>query len=190
MSAIPAGMAMIIMALYLSVRSLHVRIDLRILDEFSRIIAPMLVIFALFRFADLAKQNVAGYLFRPVEETAYFWLEIALFIAAPLVLFNLRRVRRTPLGLYWASAVTVAGFMVHRINVSITSLERATQAHYVPKWPEMAVTIMLATVAVLAFRWAVLHLQIFPREPHLSPKFQVPRTTSYVFPAQQTGAVN
>lgn len=163
MSAIPAGMAMIIMALYLSVRSLNVRVDLRILDEVSRIITPLLVIFALFRFVDLARQNALSYLFLPVEETAYFWLEIALFMAAPLVLFNLRRVRQTPIGLYGASAVTIAGFMVHRVNVSITSLERATRAGYVPKWPELAVTIMLTAAAVIAFRWAVLHLKIFPR---------------------------
>jgi Ni/Fe-hydrogenase subunit HybB-like protein len=191
MSAIPAGMAMIIMALYLSVRSLNVRIDMRILDDFSRIIAPMLVIFTLFRFADLAKQHALGYLFRPVVETAYFWLEMALFVAAPLVLFNLPPVRRKPIGLYWASAVTIAGFMVHRINVSITSLERATHAGYVPKWPELAVTMMLVTAAVLAFRLAVLHLKILPRTLEVStPPFQLPRTTGYVFPAHPSAAVN
>ncbi len=113
---------------------------MRILDDFSRIIAPMLVIFTLFRFADLAKQNALGYLFLPVAETGYFWLEMALFVAAPLVLFNLPQVRSKPIGLYWASATVIAGFITHRINVSITSLERFTHAGYAPKWPEMAVT--------------------------------------------------
>ena len=191
MSAIPAGMAMIIMALYLSVRSLNVRIDMRILEDFSRIIAPMLAIFTLFRFADLAKQHALGYLFLPVAETAYFWLEMALLVAAPLVLFNLPQVRSKPIGLYWASAVTIAGFMVHRMNVSITSLERATHAGYVPKWPELAVTLMLVTAAVLAFRLAVLHLKILPRTLEVSPPpFQLPRTTGYVFPAHPSAAVN
>jgi len=175
MSAIPAGMAMIIMALYLCVRSLNVRIDLRILDDLGRMISPILVIFALFRFGDLARQNALGYLFKPVSETGYFWLEVALFIVVPLVMFNLRRVRETPVGLYWAAAATIAGFMVHRINVSITSLERATHAGYVPKWPEMAVTVMLITAAVIAFRLAVLHLKIFPRtEPAQLPHFSYP----------------
>jgi len=191
MSAIPAGMAMVIMALYLSVRSLNVRIDMRILDDFSRIIAPMLAIFTLFRFADLAKQHALGYLFRPVAETAYFWLEMALLVAAPLVLFNLPQVRRRPIGLYWASAVTIAGFMVHRINVSITSLERATHAGYVPKWPELAVTLMLVTAAVLAFRLAVLHLKILPRTLEVPPPaIRLPRTTGYVFPAHASTTVN
>jgi Ni/Fe-hydrogenase subunit HybB-like protein len=191
LSAIPAGIAMIIMALYLSVRSLNVRINLRILDEVSRVIPPLLIIFALFRFVDLSKQHALGYLFRPVEETAYFWVEIALFIVAPLVLFNLRRIQKSPVGLHWASAVTVAGFMTHRVNVSITSLERATQAHYVPKWPEMAVTIMLGTAAVLTFRWAVLHLKIFEQRVETPvPNMQMPRMTAMTFPARPSGSVN
>jgi Ni/Fe-hydrogenase subunit HybB-like protein len=191
MSAIPAGMAMIIMALYLSVRSFGVRIDMRILDDFSRIIAPMLAIFALFRFADLSKQHALGYLFLPVAETAYFWLEMALFVAVPILLFNLPHIQQKPIGLYWASAVTIAGFMVQRINVSINSLERATHAGYVPKWPEMAVTLMLATAAVLAFRFAVLHLKILPCEAEAPPStFQLPRTRGHVFPAYPSAAVN
>jgi hypothetical protein len=81
--------------------------------------------------------------------------------------------------------------MAHRINVSITSLERATHAGYVPKWPEMAVTVMLVAAAVLAFRWAVLHLKIFPPTMKMSPPpFQLPRTTGYVFPAHPSVAVN
>jgi len=191
MSAIPAGISMIIMALYLSVRSLNVRIDMRILDDFSRIVAPMLVIFTLFRFADLAKQHALGYLFKPVIETAYFWGEMLLLVAVPLVLFNLPSVRRQPIGLYWASAVTIAGFMVHRMNVSITSLERATHAGYVPKWPELAVTMMLVTAAVLAFRLAVLHLKILPRATEAPPPtFLMPRTTGFAFPAHPSAAVN
>ncbi len=185
-SAIPAGMAMVIMAVYLSVRSLNARVDLRLLSEVSRVITPLLIVFALFRFVDLARQNALGYLFRPVVETAYFWLEIGLFIVVPVLLFQWQRIRQTPLGLYWASAVTIGGFMVHRINVSITSLERVTHAQYVPKWPELAVTIMLATAAVLAFRWAVLHLSIFPRQPQPAP---APRV-AYVRVLQSPGVAD
>ena len=182
LSAIPAGMAMIAMALYLSVRSLHVRLDLKLMDDLRRMIIPLLVLFALFRFGDLARQQALGYLFHPVEETAYFWLEIGLFVALPLVMFNLERVRRSPVGLYFAAAATVAGFIVQRINVSITSLERATHAGYVPKWPELAVTVMLVACAVLAFRLAVLHLRIFPRSepPRELPHFRLPVPERYM----------
>ncbi len=163
LSAIPAGFAMVIIALYLSMRSLGVKLDPGILRDFSRVITPLLVIFAFFRFTDIIRQGAGHYLFLPRSETFYFWLEMALFIAAPVVLFNLDRIRQKPIGLYWASAITVMGFITHRINVSITALERATGTHYVPKWSEMAVTIMLVAAAIIVFRWAVLHLKIFPR---------------------------
>ena len=165
LSAIPAGLAMIIIALYLSIRSLGVRVDTAILSELSRLITPLVAVYALFRFGDLIRQQVGSYLFLPRPETAYFWLEILLFVVAPLVLFNLQRVRTSPIGLYWSSVVLIMGFITHRINVAITGLERATLAGYTPKWPEIAVMVMLVTAAVLAFRWAVLHLEIFPRAP-------------------------
>jgi Ni/Fe-hydrogenase subunit HybB-like protein len=149
--------------MYLSMRSLNAKLDPKLLDELSRVITPLLVIFGLFRFVDLLRQHAGEYMFMARPETFYFWLEIALFVVAPLVLFNMKRVRATPIGLYWAAAVTVMGFITHRVNVSITSLERSTGTHYVPKWSELAVTIMLITAAVIAFRLAVLHLKIFPR---------------------------
>lgn len=163
LSALPAGLAMVIIAMYLSMRSLNAKLDPKLLSELGRVITPLLVIFGLFRFVDLLRQHAGEYMFMARPETFYFWLEIALFIVAPLVLFNMKRINSTPIGLYWAAAVTVMGFITHRINVSITALERATGTHYVPKWSELAVTIMLVAAAVIVFRWAVLHLKIFPR---------------------------
>ncbi|HUM06743.1 MAG TPA: NrfD/PsrC family molybdoenzyme membrane anchor subunit [Terriglobales bacterium] len=173
LSAIPAGMAMVIIALYLSIRSLRVKVDPKLLSELSKVITPMLVIFGLFRFLDLLRQHAGPYMFMAREETFYFWLEIALFVAVPLVLFNMERMKSRPIGLYWASCVTVMGFMTHRLNVSVTALERATATHYVPKWTEMAVAIMLISAAVIAFRYAVLYLDILPKnEPKTPPQLR------------------
>ncbi|HLH08796.1 MAG TPA: NrfD/PsrC family molybdoenzyme membrane anchor subunit [Terriglobales bacterium] len=163
LSAIPAGLAMIVIALYLSVRSLNVKIDPEILRELSAVLVPLLAIFAIFRGVDLAHEGGLGYLFRWRSETGYFWLEMALFVFIPIVLLNLERIRNSPVALYWTSAIVVMGFIANRINVSITGLERATHAGYTPKWSELAITVMLMTCAVLAFRYAVLYLDILPR---------------------------
>jgi len=163
MSAIPAGIAMIVMALYLSIRSLNVRLDPEILRELSGVLTPLLVMFAIFRGVDMAREGGLPYLFRWRAETGYFWLEMLLFVFLPVVLLNLNYVRNRPVALYWTNAIVVMGFITNRINVSITGLERATHAGYSPKWPELAVTLMLTTCAVLAFRYAVLYLDILPR---------------------------
>jgi Ni/Fe-hydrogenase subunit HybB-like protein len=163
LSAIPAGLAMAIIALYLCNRSLDTKVDPAIIKEVAWVIAPMLVINFVWRMVDLVKQGGGPYLFLWRPETAYFWLEVALFVFIPLAMFNNRWIMNRVEGVYWTSAVVIAGFITNRVNVSINSLERATNANYVPKWPEMVVTVMLITCAVLAFRYAVIYLDILPK---------------------------
>src|SRR6185369_11087921 len=163
LSAIPAGLAMVVIALYLSVRSLNVKIDPTIIKEVAWVISPMLIINLVWRMVDLVKHGGGPYLFLKRPETAYFWLEIALFIVIPVIMFNNRWIMNRAEGVYWTSAVVIAGFLTNRMNVSINSLERATHANYVPKWPELAIVVMMITCTVLAFRYAVIYLDILPR---------------------------
>ena len=57
----------------------------------------------------------------------------------------------------------VAGFMVHRINVSINALQTAMGTHYVPKWTELSSSVLVIAAAVIAFRYAVIYLDILPK---------------------------
>lgn len=163
LSAIPAGLAVTIMALYLSARSLNARFDLSILGEISRLMAPLLGIYALFRGVDLVTHGALPYMFRWRSETGLFWLEIALFVVVPLALLSCEQVRNNPQFLYWTCALVVMGFMANRLNVSVTGLQASAGVHYVPKWTELASTLAIITAAVLAFRYAVLYLRIFPQ---------------------------
>ena len=163
LSAIPAGLAVTVMALYLCVRSLNVKLDTSILSELSRVIAPMLGLYGIFRLVDLFSRDTLPYLFRWREETFSFWLEFALLVVAPLVLLNIERVRNNPRLLYWTCSLVVMGFMANRLNVSITGLQASSGIYYVPKWTEFAVTLMALTAVVMAFRYAVIYLDILPK---------------------------
>jgi Ni/Fe-hydrogenase subunit HybB-like protein len=165
LSAIPAGLAVTVMALYLCVRSLNVRIDTTILSELSQVIAPMLALYGIFRGVDLATHGALPYLFKWREETLSFWVEIGLFVLAPLVLLSLEKVRNHPQFLYWTCSLVVMGFMANRLNVSITGLQASAGIYYVPKWTEFAATLMVLTAAVMAFRYAVIYLDILPKNP-------------------------
>ena len=96
LSAIPAGLAVTVIALYLCVRSLNVKLDTAILSELSRVIAPMLGLYGMFRFVDLFSRNALPYLFRWREESFSFWLEFGLLVVAPIVLLNMEKVRNNP----------------------------------------------------------------------------------------------
>ncbi|HVO62357.1 MAG TPA: NrfD/PsrC family molybdoenzyme membrane anchor subunit [Terriglobales bacterium] len=163
LSAIPAGLAVTIMALYLSARSLNVRVDFSILNDVSRVIAPMLLIYALFRAVDLFTHGGSAYMWKWREETLSFWLEIGLFVLAPVVLLSRERVRNHPQHLYWTCSLIVMGFVANRLNVSITGLQASSGFYYVPKWTEFALTLATITAAVLAFRYAVIYLDILPK---------------------------
>jgi Ni/Fe-hydrogenase subunit HybB-like protein len=165
LSAIPAGLAVTIMALYLCVRSLNVRMDLTILSDVSRVIAPLLAIWALFRAVVLVTHGATPYLWMWREETLSFWVEMGLFVVAPLMLLSREKVRNNPQTLYWTCALVVMGFMANRLNVSITGLQASSGIYYVPKWTEFAATLAVVTAAVMAFRYAVIYLDILPKNP-------------------------
>ncbi|HYL14957.1 MAG TPA: NrfD/PsrC family molybdoenzyme membrane anchor subunit [Terriglobales bacterium] len=165
LSAIPAGLAVTVMAIYLSVRSLNARVDLNILSEVSRVIAPMLVLYAFFRGVDLFTHGGAPYMFRWREESLSFWLEIGLFVLAPVVLLSWEKVRNNPMYLYWTCALIVMGFMANRLNVAVTGLQASAGIYYIPKWTEFALTFATIAVMIVAFRYAVIYLDILPKNP-------------------------
>ena len=174
LSAIPAGLAVTIMALHLSVRSLNVKVNPSILSETSRVIAPLLALYGILRAVDLTKNGAVHYLWMWREETLSFWLEIALLVVAPLVLLNMPKVRNNPQFLYWTCSLVVAGFMANRLNVSITGLQASSGIYYVPKWTEFAPTLMVLTAAVMAFRYAVIYLDILPKNTEAAkPRWMV-----------------
>lgn len=163
LSAVPTGLAATIMAVTLCNRSLNARVDPRILAEMSQVIPPMLYVYAILRGIDLYTHGGASYLFLWREETGLFWLEIALFVVAPIFLLSRQNIRSSSQSLYWSCALVVMGFMANRLNVSITAFQRTSGFYYVPKWTEFALTFATVTAAAVAFHYAVLYLEILPK---------------------------
>jgi Ni/Fe-hydrogenase subunit HybB-like protein len=165
LSAIPAGLAVTIMAIYLCVRSLNVRVDMSILSDVSKVIAPLLAMWGVFRFVDLISRDAIGYLWMWREETLLFWLEIALLVIIPVILLNQPKVRQNPQYLYGTCAIVVMGFITNRLNVSITALQTSSGIYYVPKWTEFAASLATITAAAVAFHYAIIYLDILPKNP-------------------------
>ncbi len=165
LSAVPAGLAATIMAVFLCNRSLNARVNPGLLAEMSQVIAPMLYVYAILRGIDLFTHGNAPYLWMWREETFLFWLEIGLFVLVPIFLLSRQSVRSNPQLLYWTCALVVMGFMANRLNVSITAFQRSSGFYYVPKWTEFALTLATVTAAAVAFHYAVVYLEILPKSP-------------------------
>jgi Ni/Fe-hydrogenase subunit HybB-like protein len=97
-----------------------------------------------------------------------------LLVIAPVALLMREKVRNNPQLLYWSCSLVVMGFMANRLNVSITGLQASSGVYYVPKWTEFAATLSVLTAAVCVFRYAVIYLDILPKNPPQPKRWMVP----------------
>jgi Ni/Fe-hydrogenase subunit HybB-like protein len=96
-----------------------------------------------------------------------FLIEFGLGVVLPVVLLLFPRIRNSERGIVAGSFLTVLGFVMHRLNVSVTGLERASGVRYIPSWMEFVVSIGLVGIGMAIFALAVRYLPIFPEEkPH------------------------
>lgn len=160
-SAGGVGLAMVIFESNLSARAFGREIELPLLEVLGRAMAVTLVVYGLLRFQDLRGRGALLHLREPSTETVLFVLEVVLGVLMPLPLLFLRRVRETREGLFAAAVLVITGFILNRLNVSITGLEGSAGVHYFPKWTEVSVTLSLVGVGFFLFALAVRYLNVF-----------------------------
>jgi Ni/Fe-hydrogenase subunit HybB-like protein len=164
-SAVAIGLAMTIFESSLSARSGLHSLELPLLSEISRILLVVLIFYATFRGWDLIKQDRLKYAFDGSYEASFFLGEMALTVILPIGLLLFSKVRESANGLYLASILVVAGFVMNRLNIAITGMERAAGVRYFPKWTEISVTLAIVAAGVAIFALAVRYLPIFEHDP-------------------------
>jgi len=166
LSAIGVGLAMVIFESNLSARAFGREIEMPLLTELSRVMLVVLAFYGLLRFQDLASRGALPLLREPSMETLLLGLEVFLGLIVPLTMLLFRAVRESREGLFAVAVMVITGFLLNRLNVSITGLEASSGAHYFPKWTEISVTLSLAGAGFLCFALAVRYLNVFePRAP-------------------------
>jgi Ni/Fe-hydrogenase subunit HybB-like protein len=164
-SAVGVGMAMVIFESNLSARAFGREIEMPLLAGLGKGMAVVLVLYGLMRFYDLLSRGTLVHLREPSTETVVFVLEIVLGLLIPLPLLLIRGVRENREGLFAAAVLVITGFVLNRMNVTITGLEASAGGHYFPKWTEVAVTLSIVGVGFLAFALAVRYLEVFEAGP-------------------------
>ena len=165
-SAVGAGLGMVILESYLSGRAFGRELEMDILEPLGT------------RHGGRSRHLRVAALPGPAPEwrpgggsggaTTRAWMfgiEVGLGILLPIMLLALPRVRRHPNGLVAAAFLAVLGFVMYRLNVSVTGMERAAGSRYLPSWMEVVVSIGLVSMAFALFSAAVKYLPIFPETP-------------------------
>jgi Ni/Fe-hydrogenase subunit HybB-like protein len=165
-SAIGAGLGMIIVESHLSGRAFNRGLEMNLLEPLGRVMMVVLGVFGLLRLDLLFHSGALKFAFDGSYESQMFLLEFGLGVVLPIALLAWPRIRRSPAGLVAGATCNVFGFVLYRLNVSVTGMERASGVHYVPSWMELTVSIGLVAIGMAVFAFAVRYLPIFPEHPH------------------------
>jgi len=160
-TAIAAGLGMTIVESYLSQRAFGHKLDQRLLEGVARVAVVLLGVYALWKTEDLFGRGNLALAFRLSPESVMFWGEMGLGVFLPMLLFAVPAMRRNPRTLFLGAVLTVLGFIVNRLNVSITGFLGSTGARYFPSAYELVVTAAFVAAGFAIFAWSVKHLNVF-----------------------------
>jgi Ni/Fe-hydrogenase subunit HybB-like protein len=166
-SAIAIGLAMTIFESTMSARHFNHALQKPVIQGLGRILTVVLLLYAILRFQNLIHSGNIRYAFATTTEAIMFWIEVGLAIFIPIAMLLVRKIRQNPIALYLVSISVIAGFVMNRLNVAVTGMQRSSGVVYVPKWNEVAVTLMIVAAGIVIFTLTVKYLRMFehPAEP-------------------------
>jgi Ni/Fe-hydrogenase subunit HybB-like protein len=180
-SAVSVGLAMVIFESNLSARAFGREIEMPLLEVLGRAMAVVLAIYGLLKLQDLWARGALVHLREPSTETLLFLLEITLGVLIPFPLLLFRKVREDRQSLFGVAVLVITGFLLNRLNVSITGMEASSGVHYFPRWTEVAVTLSIVGVGFLLFSLAVRYLNVMEKQVP-GVRYQVSGKTSNLAP--------
>jgi Ni/Fe-hydrogenase subunit HybB-like protein len=161
-SAIGVGCAMVIFESFMSSRAFKREIEMPLLSQLGRVMVVILMIYTVLKVQDLFERHAWPFVFTPGLESALYWAEMGLGVLLPMILLAIPRVRLHQTGLFVSALLVVLGFILNRMNVSITGMESWAQVGYFPSWMEIAVTMMIVALGITGFALAARFLPVFP----------------------------
>lgn len=161
-SAVCVGLAMVIIESRLSARAFGRQLEMPLLTEVGRMLLTMLGIYGILRLCDLHFHDELALTLASSYESWMFRLEFLIGLLLPIAILSFPKMRQSIRGLYVASLFAALGFIVNRLNVSVTGLETAQGGRYVPAWSEILITLMIVALGFGAFSLAVRYLNVYP----------------------------
>jgi Ni/Fe-hydrogenase subunit HybB-like protein len=164
LSAISAGFAMVIFESYLSARAFNHGLKINLLSTCGLISFIFILVNFVLKIVYLIVSGKLQYLMVPSSTTYLFYLEILLGTIVPSFFLSSKKFRENKKYLYFSSLFIIAGFLLNRMNVSVTALAAMTTATYFPSVYEISVTLMLCTAGMWAFKFLSANFPVFEEE--------------------------
>jgi Ni/Fe-hydrogenase subunit HybB-like protein len=169
-SAIAAGMAMVIVESALSHRAFQSRIDPEPPGHMEALQLGLAkgAAVVLFAYFFLKLQGLVDSGRFDLLNTGYgywFLFEVLGFVLVPSFLFAIAARRHNAKLARWVAAWTVLGVVVNRLNLSIITFNWNAPQRYVPSALEMLISLTIITIGVMTFRWIVNRMPVLGSDP-------------------------
>lgn len=145
-----------------SFRALLRPLELNLLSDLAKIISIMLGIYLVLKVGDLLQAGEVGLMFSEGWLSLLFLAEMILGVIVPIVLFGIRRVRKSSTRFFWGAACVLAGLALNRTNVALLALDALPGATYFPHWMEIVIATAAIAAGILIFALAVRYLPVLP----------------------------
>jgi Ni/Fe-hydrogenase subunit HybB-like protein len=175
-SAIAAGISMVIVEGAVSHRAFHHQVEISS-EQFNRINfglakagAVALATYFAIKIVALALEDEWSLL--GTAWGGWYLVELLVFVLLPCIMFGIGyRERLIPL-IRTAAVITVLGVVLNRFNVSFIAFNwnAPIGQTYYPHWMEIWVSVSLATLGVVAFRWIAGRMPIMYEHPEYKGK--------------------
>lgn len=151
LSAVPAGLAMVIIETSLGTKSTCHLIDLDILVGLGRVMPYLLGLYLLVRLGDVVIAGELGLVFSYNLYSILFFAEVAGGVVFPLVLLAIPAFRRSRRAIFYSALMVVLGLILNRFNVSLFALAPWPGTAYIPHPFEFAVSVAIVSAGVLGY---------------------------------------
>jgi Ni/Fe-hydrogenase subunit HybB-like protein len=169
-SAIIAGLSMVIVEGTLSHRAFKHQVDLQEHVTLDRIQiglarAAAIVMFCYFFLKLQGLIDGGRWDLLATGYGAWFLVEILGFVLLPSLLFAYAARRQQVTLIRWTAGLAVIGVVVNRLNVSVFTFNWNAAERYAPSWMEWWTSLTIITIGVLVFRWIVNRMPILFEHP-------------------------
>ncbi len=171
-SSMVAGMSMVIFESTLAHRFLHHKMDHTHLSDsshvtfgFGKAASFLMAGYVMIQLTGLAADNDWGLLIS--RWGLWYLLELIGFIALPAFFYAIGVRDRSIRLIRWTALWTVLGVILNRFNVCMIAFnwQLPTDQRYFPSWMEIATSIFIVTLGIVAYRFITTRMPILYEHP-------------------------
>jgi Fe-S-cluster-containing dehydrogenase component/Ni/Fe-hydrogenase subunit HybB-like protein len=166
LSAMMVGLPMVIFTILFASWSLSRQPEMETLAPLARrYVPPFIAIYVATKIGDTIWRGTGHYLLDGSYE-GWLWIAEMLLVVAPLALFLVPRICRTPRLLAGTCLSVILGVVLNRLNVFVLAFHPPFQSEpYIPSLVEFMLSIGLVAALLLVYRIAVTYLPILEPRP-------------------------